>query len=175
MEHLAVLATLIQQRNMVERKIAEIIGRPAINGHIGEYIAANIFGIALEESATNKGSDGFFTSGQLAGRSVNVKLYTKRTNILDINPSALPDYFLVLTGPKVAAASSKGTVAPLCVDAVFLFDARKLVGQLRCKIGIATSVAQAFWEKAEIFPRQNNPELVVSQVQKEMLGLFRCP
>jgi len=171
---LAELADLIHQRNRVDEKIAEIISRPALNGHIGEYIASQIFRIALAESATNKGSDGVFTSGPLAGRSVNVKLYAKRENLLDINPSALPDYYLVLTGPKTPAASSRGTVRPLCVEVVFLFHARELVSRLRSKIGIATSVPHAFWEEAEIYPRQNNPELVISQEQKEMLSLFRC-
>ena len=149
-----------------------MIGRPTNNGHIGEYIAANIFETTFEESATNRGSDGYFASGPLVGKSVNVKLYAKRTNILDINPSALPDYFLVLTGPKAAAASSKGTVAPLCVTTVFMFHAKELVGQQKGKIGIATSVPQAFWDKAEIFPRPNNPELVVSPTQKEIHKTF---
>ena len=44
-----------------------IVGRPALIGHVGEYIASRVFGIALEHSAANKGYDGRFTDGPLAG------------------------------------------------------------------------------------------------------------
>ena len=39
------LARLLNDRNSIEREIGEIIGRPALTGHIGEYIAAEIFNI----------------------------------------------------------------------------------------------------------------------------------
>ena len=80
MNDLQRLAELIRNRNSIERNIASITGRPALTGHTGEYIAANIFDIQLVESASEKGIDGHFNTGPLAGRSVNIKWYTvKRT------------------------------------------------------------------------------------------------
>src|SRR5436305_2085729 len=92
------LAELIRERNAVHRQIAELTGRPALPGHIGERIAAEIFGIDLHPSAVHKGSDGVFTDGPLAGCTVNVKWHTAFCGLLDINPNALPDYYLVLSG-----------------------------------------------------------------------------
>ena len=77
MEDLVRLAELIKARNAVTNVIAAQTERPAQIGHVGEYIASNIFGIALEEAATHKGSDGHFTEDPLAGRTVNIKWYTK--------------------------------------------------------------------------------------------------
>ena len=75
------LARLIHERNRVSEEITGIIGKPALNGHIGEYIASKIFGIKLEASATSKGIDGRFNEGSLKGKSVNVKLYGKKENV----------------------------------------------------------------------------------------------
>jgi hypothetical protein len=41
------------------------------------------------------------------------------------------------------------------------------------KIGIATSVRQHLWKKAEIYPAGRNDLCQLSQVQREMLALFR--
>jgi len=60
MNDLERLAALIRDRNSIERSIASITGRPALTGHTGEYIAANIFDIQLVESASEKGIDGHF-------------------------------------------------------------------------------------------------------------------
>jgi hypothetical protein len=79
------LASLIHERNRVSKEIAKIIGRPALSGHIGEYVASKIFDIQLESSATATGIDGRFTSGPLKGRTSNVKLYGKKENFLDIS------------------------------------------------------------------------------------------
>ena len=46
------LAKLLSNRNSIDKEIGDIIGRPALTGHIGEYIAANVFDIALSESAS---------------------------------------------------------------------------------------------------------------------------
>jgi len=67
------LARLIHTKNEIDARIAALIGRSALIGHVGEYIAAQVFDIRLEHSASNKALDGFFASGPLAGRSVNVK------------------------------------------------------------------------------------------------------
>lgn len=171
------IADLLHTRNKIDFKIAEIIERPAERGHIGEYIAGMIFDIDLDPSANKPGSDGIFRSGKLAGRSVNVKTYGKRESILDIQPKFLPDYYLVLTGPKTAAMSSKGTVRPWVVNEVFLFEARQLVDELRRSnlknIGTATSVKQIYWERARIYPVTSNSPLLLSESQQHWLRLFQ--
>jgi hypothetical protein len=170
------LAQLIQTRNQVAKDIASLIGRPATLGHVGEYIAAGIFHIVLEASAAQKGIDGRFTDGPLQGRSVNVKWYGKRKGLLTITPTFLPDYYLVLAGPKAPAGSSKGKVLPWVICSVHLFDAQALVGVLRQQgitIGIATSVRQRLWDEAEIYPAQRSTALVLSSEQLRLLALFK--
>ena len=51
-------------------------------------------------------SDGRFADG----RTVNIRWYLKRDNLLDLREDG-PDHYLVLTGPKAAAESSLGTRA----------------------------------------------------------------
>lgn len=171
------LAELIAARNKIAADIADLIGRPAQLGHVGEYIAAQVFGIALETSAAHKGSDGRFLHGPLAGRSVNVKWSARHDGLLDINPEALPDDYLVFKGPKTGAVSSRGATRPWIIASIFVFDAQKLVEQLRergIKPGIATSVAQPFWQAAEIYPTQRNEALMLSDEQRALLALFRA-
>lgn len=169
------LSQLIKQRNHVDDEIASIINRPALQGHIGEFIASRIFNINLHQSATKKGNDGFFNKGSLVGKSVNIKWYGKKEGILDINPNSLPDYFLVLCGPKSNAQSSVGKSRPLKIDSVYLFESNSLIDNLRSrgvKIGIATSVVTTQWELAEIFPNQTNHFLELSPEQRSLLSLF---
>ncbi len=169
---LELLAELIKQRNAIEGDISEIIGRPAERGHIGEYIAAEIFDIELHESATHKGSDGVFRRGRLAGRTVNIKSYGKREGILDMKREDPPDFYLVLTGPTTVAASFRGTTRPWVISSVFLFDHHELVSQLRVKIGIATSVKRHFWDEAEIYPTLSNWGFMLTPEQISMLEMF---
>jgi hypothetical protein len=176
MDDLIQLAELIRTRNAVMKQIAHIIQRPALIGHVGEFIAAHIFGIALEESASQKGLDGRFTHGQLAGRSVNIKWYPKRENILDVRPDALPDFYLVLAGPKSTVSSSRGGERPWVIENVYLFDAPQLVRRLRSrgvKIGVATSVRQQLWEEAEVYPTARNKRLILTDAQRKLLAHFR--
>ena len=81
MHDLTKLAQLIKQRNLLEEEITAVIGRPAQIGHLGEYIAAQIFDIQLEESAVAKGIDGYFQSSPIKNRSVNIKWYAKQEGI----------------------------------------------------------------------------------------------
>jgi hypothetical protein len=120
---LAELAELLRERNALDARLGRLLDRPVNTGHIGEWIAARIFEIELEEAANAAGYDGHFTTGALVGRTVNVKAYGKFESLLDINPNAPLDYYLVFTGRKAAAMSSRGTLRPFCIDAVFLFDA----------------------------------------------------
>lgn len=169
------LASLIRQRNAAETEITQIIGRPAALGHLGEHVASRIFGIALARSATEKGIDGHFASGPLQGRSVNVKWYAKQEGMLDIARESVPDYYLVLTGPRSPAAPSRGLSRPWVIAAVYLFDARLLSTHLEThavKVGVATSVREGLWEQAEIYPMPRNAILSVSDEQRHLLGLF---
>lgn len=174
LEILERLSQLIRERNVLDNEIAAIIGYPAEKGHIGEFIASKIFNIALNKSATEKGQDGFFSEGNLKGKTVNVKFYGKRENILDLKPDFPVDYYLVLSGPKSNAAPSRGTNRPWTIESVFLFDAQQLHNTLRgkVKLGIATSVREELWQSAEIFPNQINKLLLLNEQQKEQLKLF---
>src|SRR5436305_1815495 len=107
MAELKRLSELIQARTQIDKKIATLVGRPAILGHVGEYVAAEIFGIVLEQSAAHKGIDGRFASGPLTGRTVNVKWYSQLEGLLDMNPDSHPDDYLVMTGPKRSPGSSR--------------------------------------------------------------------
>jgi len=170
MSGLEKLVTLLSEMNSIGEKVSEITQRPASRGHTGEYIAAEIFDIELEESANAKGFDGRFRSGSLAGRTVNVKWYGKLEYMLDINPDALPDFFLVMTGPKALEMTSKGGIRPWLIDYVFLFNAAELMIELNArgvKIGIATSVQKHEFQAAEIFP---NKRSMVYRMTDDQMG-----
>ncbi len=169
------LADLIRQRNEIGREIAALIGRPATIGHVGEFIAAAVFDIELEESASGRGIDGHFRSGPLAGRTVNVKWYAKHESLLAITPDSLPNFYLVMTGPRSQAMTSRGEARPWLIESVFLFEAAPLVERLKARgvqIGVATSVTRAEWEAAEIYPQPRNPRYRLSEAQRAMLALF---
>jgi hypothetical protein len=175
MKKLERLAELIHVKNKIDDEIAEIIGRPSLIGHIGEYIASEIFKIELEQSAVEKGIDGRFTQGPLKGQTVNIKFYAKRENLLDINPDYLPDYYLVITGSKSGPVSSRGATRPWLISSVYLFNSQKLMNELKncdVKIGIATSVISKLWDEAEIYPNQSNNIIPLSEEQVRQLRLF---
>jgi len=175
MHDLEQLAEIIKRRNTVDDEVMAITERPALIGHTGEYIASRVFDIKLEESAAHKAIDGVFRKGKIVGKTVNIKWYGKLEGVLDITPKTLPDFYLVFTGPKTAATSSRGLTRPWIIANVFLFDAYELIRDLQernVKIGIATSIANKFWESAEIYPTQINDDLVVSEAQRKAISLF---
>ncbi len=175
MSDLPFLASLLKSRNTVDSKIANIIGRPTHLQEVGEYIASVIFGIVLEDSATQKGSSGYVTRGPLAGRYVDIQWYIKRDGELNIKPDTLPDYYLILAGPKSGVVSIRSLANPWTIESVFLFGAHKLVEVLHernVKIGAATSVIGVLWDRAEIYPRQTNNTLILSDEQRSLLALF---
>jgi hypothetical protein len=177
MEELNKLAALIRQRNEISDAIAALIGRPAEIGHIGEFIAAHMFNITLHSSASEKSSDGYFTAPPFQGKSVNIKWYAKLERTLDLTPAAYPDYYLVLTGPASRETTSRNTTRSLAIHAVFLFDACRLhlaLTERSVKLGIATSIARALWDQAEIYPMQRNHELVLNEHQRGLLALFQA-
>lgn len=181
MENLYRLADLLLPRNRIDNQIAELIGRPAGKGNISEYIAARIFDIELHPVANRKGSDGRFSRGELAGRTVNIKYYSENEYKLDLpedqqdRTPEFADYYLVLTGPPKPPGSSQGRSLPFVIEAVYLFHTPPLLEQLRqreVKIGIATSVGKETYDKAEVYPTPRNPLLCLTEEQRELLKLF---
>jgi hypothetical protein len=172
---LAQAAALLRERNAIDAELARLIQRPMTSGHLGEWIAAQVFDIELEASAVAAGIDGRFRSGPLRGRTVNVKWYLKREGLLDTTEAPALDYYLVLTGPPSAAASSRGTTRPWRIEAAFLFDARRLRAEQTMrgvKRGIASSVIKQQWAAAEIYPSPVNTQLTVTPRQAAQLKLF---
>ena len=175
------LAGLLKQLNEVGKRISTVIGRPALIGHAGEFIASKVFDLALADNAAIKAIDGHFKSGPLQGKSVNVKWYGKQESLLDITQGSLPDYYLVMTGPKTQPVSSRGATRPWLIEHVYLFDAPQLVRDLMVgdlkrpgvKIGVATSIRKIYWESAEIYPRQQNRQYFMTKSQMLSLAMFR--
>ena len=177
-EDLVRLASLIAARNDLNAEIAAVIGRPALQGHIGEFIASRVFDIKLNPSAAHKASDGQFASGPLVGRSVNVKFYGEQDGLMAIRPDAVPDYYLVITGPKANAESSRGKSRPCVIRHVYLFDGPSLIASLTKegkRLNEATGIYRAQWEAAEIWPRQTNRSLPLTDEQRQALALFEYP
>jgi len=171
------LADLIREKNIVDGRIAAITGRPTQLGHVGDYIASQVFDIELHVDARKKGSDGRFLSGRLQNRSVNVKWYPKQEGGLDINPDHVPDYFLVLTGPIAPAVSSRGQTRPWIIEHVFLFEVPPLIEdleahQVQIKKDAPTGIRAELWVWAEIYPTQTNTILMVSEEQRRRLQFF---
>jgi hypothetical protein len=163
------LAELIRIKNNADAAIAELIGRPSAPGSIGEFVAARVFAIQLMTSGSHPGYDGTFTGGLLAGKTVNIKTYSRHESVLDISPHPC-DYHLVLTGP-----TGQTRILPWVIDSVFLFQREELLAALTArgiKIGVATSVRKADWEAARIFPPPQAPRLQLTGSQLAQLTLF---
>jgi hypothetical protein len=166
------LASLMKSRNTIDAKIATMVGRTAQAGNVGEYIAAMIFKIALDETGKARGYDGRFTHGPLTGQTVDVQWHLKHDGQLNLRIDALPDYYLVLTGPQTTAPAH---ASPWLITSIFLFNARDLLnalGERGVQIGSGTSVTGPLWERAEIFPRAQDHRFVLSEEEKTMLALF---
>lgn len=165
------LAKLIRTRNSIDDAIADIIQRPALPQHIGEFIAVAVFDIEPERSAAQAGHDGPFVGQPFSGKTVNIKLYGKREGLLDINEKA-PDFYLVLTGPKATSVFFARENTALVIEEVFLFDALKLIEALPArgtKLGVASSVPAQLWEQARVYPRSAAAPLHLSDVQLDLL------
>jgi hypothetical protein len=170
------IARLLTERNAIDGAIASIIDRPMTSGHLGEWIAAQVFDIELERSATTAAIDGRFCSGPLQGQTVNVKWYLKQEGLLDISESPALDYYLVLTGPRSSLLTSRGGTRPWRIDHVYLFHAPTLLAEQRSrgvKTGVAASVLKRHWTSAEIYPDRFNPRLPLSDRQIRLLELFQ--
>ncbi len=173
-DEVARIAQLLRDRNAIDDQIAAIIERPMASGHLGEWIAAQIFDITLEDAVATA-IDGRFHSGPLKSRTVNVKWSLKQEGLLDITEAPVLDYYLVMTGPRSAALSSRKSTRPWRIDSVYLFQAAELLAQQqarRVKIGVASSMLAGQWQAAEIYPTARNPALPLSQQQIDLLWLF---
>lgn len=169
------IAVLLAERNEIDDQIAEIIGRPMTSGHLGEWIAAQIFDIQLFSSATTEAIDGHFSSGPLKDRGVNVKWYLQQEGLLDMTMSQQPYDYLVMAGPTRPAGTSAGQSRPWQIDSVYLFDAQALRADLSShgrRVGTASSIRQDVWAAAEIYPNRRNTRLPLTDDQMEMLRLF---
>ena len=119
-------------------------------------------------SGSHPGYDGVFQRGPLAGKTVNVKTYSRHELVLDISSHPC-DYYLVLTGRP-----GRASVRPWVIDSVFLFEHQRLVADLTSravKIGVATSIRTADWAAAQVPPRPASP-LQLTSDQIALLRLF---
>lgn len=175
MDILPQLASLLKSRNTIDGKIAQIIGHPAQAQAVGEYIAAVIFGIALDESSAHKERDGRFTRGPLMGYSVDVQWRVKHDGLLNLRTDPPPDYYLVFVGSK-EVTTIHGLFIPWVIESVYLFHAPELLLALRergVQIGSSTSITGPLWEHAELYPTQHNNRLQLTSEQRTALALFR--
>ncbi|HEX7735542.1 MAG TPA: hypothetical protein VF458_11795 [Ktedonobacteraceae bacterium] len=175
MSNLSRLADLLRARNTVESNIANLLESSVNLGTVGEYIAATIFGITLVPATRGSESVGIFASQPLRGKTVDIQWYPRREGFLNVHAEAAPDYYLVLAGPKQESSTARALVNPWIITSVYLFDSQELLSALRergVQIGSHTSVIAQLWERAEIFPTQHNPTLVLSPDQYALLQLF---
>src|SRR5262249_29079591 len=169
------IALLLRQRNAIDATIAQITGRPVASGHLGEWLAAQIFEIDLQESASAVAFDGRFRSGPLRGKTVNIKWYMAHQGLLATTESEALDYYLVLARPQSPPGTSPGAHRPWRFDAVYLFDAPQLRREQvsrRVKGGVASSVTRSQWAGAQIHPQATSPLLYLTARQTDLLNLF---
>jgi hypothetical protein len=112
------------------------------------------------------------------GCTVNVKWYLKQEGLLDMSESSALDYYLVMTGLRSAALTSRGGTRPWRIDHVYLFHAPTLLAEQRArgvKTGVAASVLKAHWDAAGIYPVARTPLLPLSERQTGLLRLLASP
>jgi hypothetical protein len=175
LDSVTAVARLVRERNELEGEITRIINRPAVPGHLGEWLASQLFDIDLESPDSAEAFDGRFASGPLATRTVNIEWIGKRDEDLDLTSSRPVDFHLVFTGPKALALTTKGIARPLRINGCYLFDARGREARPDARgatPGAGSSVLAQEWDAAEIFPRPNNPLLPIGPETHGVLGLF---
>jgi hypothetical protein len=134
------MAALLRARNEADAVIAGLLRRPAEQGHLGEWLAVRLLELEPAPSARSA------RVRSPAGRSTS-KSYGALQGILDLHEDdAATDEYLVLSGTREAAGSSRGALGPLAVAHVHLIEGRPLIADLRSrgiKIGIASSVRRS--------------------------------
>jgi hypothetical protein len=58
MEAVRAVARLVRERNEIDGEIARVMNRPALAGHLGEWLASQLFDIDLEPPARPRRSPG---------------------------------------------------------------------------------------------------------------------
>lgn len=171
-DQLRKLAGLLEERDQVDKQIAEFLQRAPSLGNIGEFIASRVFDVELAPIAVQAGYDGRFRSGPLAGATVNVKAYGDAYGGIDI--SAHPcDYYLVLSGPRKPwpAGEHRWRIA-----AVYLFDAKLLLPDLQSRsiqVGVNTSIRTADLASAQLYPIEApGSPIYLTVEQRAELALF---
>jgi len=175
MTNLPRLAELLRARNTVESNIANLLGNSVSLSTVGEYIAAQIFGITLIPSSHHNEFAGIFANQPLAGKTVDVQWYPRREGFLNVHSEPAPDYILVLAGPRQESSTARALVNPWLISSVHLFYSQELLSALRergVQIGSHTSVINQLWERAEIFPTPRNHLLTLTEDQCRLLKLF---
>jgi hypothetical protein len=66
-DSLTQVAALLRERNAIDVKLAQIISRPMISGHLGEWIAAHVFDIELESISGRRRHRWLFPLRSIAG------------------------------------------------------------------------------------------------------------
>ena len=129
------LAQAIKQKNQSEIDIARIIGEPSGGLLPAEYVAAEIFNISLHKSVWPVDTVGQLANEKLDGKSVYIRWdawYSSNDVMVDLlNRKSLPDFYLIMTGPKSSGRLPIQIARPWLIAYVFLFDTAKLVGELK--------------------------------------------
>jgi hypothetical protein len=169
------LAGLLQQRNGIDQRIAEIIGQAAEPQRIADAVADAVFDIEPAGGARYSR----FRSGPAVGKTVSVQYSFRQTGLLNLYPypknADLPDYFLVLTGPDGTAIQYHHQTTPFTIAAAYLFDGIEIATELRYvgeKLATGSRAEQKLWHAAMIYPEPRNPLLSVSAEQRTQLDLF---
>ncbi|WP_446210122.1 hypothetical protein [Micromonospora sp. IBSANI012] len=167
------LAALLRARDDLDARIAKLTGRSVRQGDIGEFIAAQVFGIDLAGIATQAGHDGTFRSGPFAGQTVNVKTYGDAFTGIDISPHPC-NLHLVLSGPRRPLGAVQHH--QWRISAAYLFNTRRLLETLNgrgVKVGTATSIRRNDLEAAQIFPTAGSDSpLRLTPEQTALMSLF---
>lgn len=174
-DELVHLADLIRTRNAAAKSIATFVNRPATIGELGEFIASRVFDIQPDPTGAAKGISGHFTAGKVRGKNVSVKWYGRHEGLLAIKEDPLPDFYLVMTGPKGGAEDPGRLVLAWSIDYVFLIGAQALTQELLkrgVRITETTSVREEDWDKCEMYPESRCPYLTLTDKQRAMLKLF---
>jgi hypothetical protein len=166
------LADLLRHRDELDHQIGHIVGHCARPGDVGRIIAAHVFDIRLAESATVPGHHGWFRSGPLGGRTVNIKTYGDARAGIDIGLHPC-DTILVLSGPRrQTSVQHRGWG----VSAAYLFETDRLLATLRnrgVKLGVATCLRKADLDAVQVFPFVGpQAPITLSDRQKALLSFF---
>ena len=175
MEELRRLAELVRKRNQKAGRISSIFRQPDQPEKVRERIASRVFGIEISSGPGEKVISGHFTEGKLAGNAVNIKWYARNDGRLSMQENPLPDFYLVLTGPKTGKEGSTAAISLWTLDYVYLFRTEVIMGQLRLRgaePSETTRIRRRDWNRCELYPESRCSYLNLSDAQMEMLKLF---